>query len=104
MPDICSPVPLIHRYKKKKAQRPLPSSHMNFHNVVWLVFFLLGHLGNLIFKGNKGTGKVEEGGIIFLYIYLKNILIDFLALVSEVFHVLRLWIAFFLLSIGSASS
>lgn len=77
---------------------------MNFHNVVWLVFFLLGHLGNLIFKGNKGTGKVEEGGIIFLYIYLKNILIDFLALVSEVFHVPRLWIAFFLLSTGSASS
>lgn len=77
---------------------------MNFHNVVWLVVFffsLLGHLGNSIFKGNKGTGKVEEGGIIFLYIYLKNILIDFLALVSEVFHVLRLWIAFFLLSIGS---
>lgn len=67
VPDIHSPVPLIRKPSVASLHVTQVPSHRNFHNVVWSgrEFFLLGYLANLISKGNKGKGKVEEGGIKF---------------------------------------
>lgn len=78
---LCSSDPLL----EKRFSFSSKSYVISITLFGWTMSFSgLGILGNLIFEKIRAQERKRENG---WYIYLKNLLIDFLAVVFEIFHI-----------------